>query len=689
MTRKSQAFVLGISFAIFIAGCNPHQPEAKSVVKRVATPLDPWVITALEPTDTTPALLWNGLVGFRFGRDGGVSEQPYFSIDEYETTGEEKIRSLTSPLPNGFLVDGKTLPITGDYRQSLNMKTSALATHYKSGSMTVDCVTILHPTSRIVSERWTLGGYTPEHALDFDLGVNGKLGKETLLSTDITVGKTGIRGKLLVTQTQNPAPTIEYTLTLARSPNFAVMQKARNASLEEEGQRQSLRAPSVEPFSQVEAEAKRFWAERWKTDIEIDGPVEDQQAVRSFLFYLRSAINPEGLMAISPFGLSNQMYNGHVFWDADIWVFPALAFIDPNEAKAIPDYRISTLPAAEKNPLPKDQPQTSKYEPACRYPWESSVSGKETMMGPSQKELHITGDVAWGVHQAAALGLQSQAVAANIVSRAACFFQNVSFHDPKKQLVGGPNTPKADNTPTMPAEIRDVMSPDENHIGDNDLYTNLLAIWTTSGGKWDVAGNDKLHGCKYKLPHDDKSFLTYDGDPGKGYKQAAAVLSIYPLQAPWTEGMEPTMMKRFADKVGKNGPAMSDSIHAIIWARLSQRDEAYKAWLNSWQPFTGHPLLLFSEKRTKATTYFTTGAAGSLQTVLFGFLGFRLDSAKEPSAAWSKQLQGENWLSIEPNLPKTWKSVKMKNFKVLGHTYTLTATHRPTGPDAAEVIQGD
>ena len=149
------------------------------------------------------------------------------------------------------------------------------------------------------------------------------------------------------------------------------------------------------------------------------------------------------------------------------------------------------------------------------------------------------------------------------------------------------------------------------------------------------------------------------------------------------------MMDRFADKVIKNGPAMSDSVHALIWARLGEVDKAYDVWRQSWQPFTKQPLLLFSEKRNKPTTYFATGAAGSLQTVLFGFLGFRLDSKAEQGAAWSKPLQGNSWLSVKPNLPKSWKSVKMKNFSVLGNKYTLTATHRADGPDAAQVIEGD
>ncbi len=134
---------------------------------------------------------------------------------------------------------------------------------------------------------------------------------------------------------------------------------------------------------------------------------------------------------------------------------------------------------------------------------------------------------------------------------------------------------------------------------------------------------------------------------------------------------------------------MSDSVHALIWARLGEIDKGYDTWRASWKPFTKQRLMLFSEKRNKPTTYFTTGAAGSLQAVLFGFLGFRLDSVSEQGAAWSIKLKGNNWLSAKPNLPREWKSVKLSNFTVLGHHYTLTATHRPNGPDAAQVNKGD
>jgi trehalose/maltose hydrolase-like predicted phosphorylase len=224
------------------------------------------------------------------------------------------------------------------------------------------------------------------------------------------------------------------------------------------------------------------------------------------------------------------------------------------------------------------------------------------------------------------------------------------------------------------------MSPDENHVGGNDLYTNLLAKHTI-----DTYAHERFpQGIPMVLPHDEVSFLNYDGDRFRAYKQSAAILSIYPLQHPAAEREAAVMMGRFADKVMDTGPAMSRSLDALIWARLGESDKAYDAWHQSWKDFVKPPLMLFAEKRQVPVTYFTTGAAGSLQTVLFGFLGIRIDSQKDPAASWSKKLIGEHWLTIKPHLPKAWKSVKLKNFCVLGHRYTLFATH-----SGVTVTQGD
>ena len=399
------------------------------------------------------------------------------------------------------------------------------------------------------------------------------------------------------------------------------------------------------------------------SDIEIDGPVEDQLAVRSMLHYLRTSISPSGNMAISPFGLSNDLYYGHVFWDADIWVFPALALLEPDRAARIPAYRWRTREQAMRNAeawVKSGRPTggkplgaiSSMIMTGAKYAWESSVSGKETVPGPSKFEDHITGDVAWSMDLAASLGLAPESQA-DAIRKAANTFFSLRRTNGKDGLFSIPDT----------------MSPDENHIGDDDLYTNLLAQYVATGGR--VWGDPIYH-----LPKDNQSFLTYEGDPLRGYKQAAAVLSIYPLQYPPAEAQAKVMMDRFADKVTKNGPAMSDAIHALIWARLGESDKAYAIWRDSWQPFTTSPLMLFGEKRSRARTYFTTGAGGCLQTVLYGFLGVRIDTKKLPGSQWSTPLENGRIVSIKPNLPKAWNRITVRGLSILGQRYDVVADQK-------------
>ncbi len=536
MASYSSWSVLAVGALALAGGC-AHQTTAKSEssVPPPSINKDGWVLQTSDPAFVTLPVLWNGIVGFRFGATGEL--QSSLSIREFEGTGEEKIRERKYSI--------KSLEaIQGSYLASLDMRTGLVT-----------------------------------------LKFNGK------------------------------------TQTLALAPGATKLSDKAGSRFD-------------------------------NVDIEIDGPVEDQQAVRSFIFYLRSAIDPRAGMSVSPYGLSSSTYNGHVFWDADTWVFPALALLDPDRATAILTYRRQMQHAAQLNAKAyfkqSSAAGTLGVTDACKYPWESSVSGKETAPGESKREEHISGDVAWAQHQGEALGLVTGS--RGVVTQVGNYYRlRSSLTRDERQLLA-------------------VMSPDENHIGDNDLYTNLLAQWCMNGGKFE--GPTKFH-----LPKDAESFLTYDGDSIRGYKQAAAVLSIYPLQYPPAEAQAHVMMNRFSDKVTKNGPAMTDSIHALIWARIGETEKAYETWHKSWKPFVFGPFMQFSEKRSRPATYFVTGAAGSLQTVLYGFLGIRIDSQQASGSLWSKHLPTGEWLSIKPNLPTAWKSVKLKGFTLLGERYTLTATH--------------
>lgn len=646
---------------------------------------DPWVLATEDPRAETPALLWNGLIGIRVSRSGTSVDNagqvlPFFKVDEYEVSGEEKIIPLPGPLQIETRV-GDTLlraPDGTDYRQELDMRTGILVSRWRqrvgSADVAVRVETAVHPSDYQVGVRWVVSGANPQ-VVRF-VSLFPALSTETFVEGRFGPYDTWAKGRRART-TEGDSEILEYSVRFNRSDALLARAVARGQTLAFKPNADAPADPDT--VEEIFAASREAWAQRWKTDIEIDGPVEDQQAVRSFLFYLRSSVHPDGGMAVAPMGLASATYFGHVFWDADVWVFPALALVDPTAARTIPDYRLALMPQARRNFrqwLDEDRPVgDGKLGPppdefwaasGMMKAWESSVSGRETVPGPSRFQHHITGTVAFALDKAAALGLADSDKAAVAVREAGVFFR-ARASEPTEG--------------TGELSINATMSPDEFHTGNNDLYTNLLAQWAVNGGTWVRPEGAPV----FRLPRNGDALLTYDEDEDRRrYKQAAAVLAIYPLQAPVAEAQAADMMNRFSERITPNGPAMSDSVHGLIYARLGQTDRAYEFWRKSWREFTGHPLLIFSEKRSRAETYFTTGAGGSLQTVLYGFLGFRLDYEKREDAAWTMPVRNGRWLSAKPKLPPQWKQVTLRNFEVLGRRFTLTAT-----PDAVRVSPGD
>lgn len=652
---------------IGLSGC-AKPPETKARTWPTA-PADPWRLVCTDPTQTTPAFLTNGWIGVRLNRLAsgweGETSLPAFAAHAYQTEGEEKIEALPNPLGVQWSLGDKPVS-TGDliaYEQVLDMKSGAMTTSFSVEGPSGEpirflCTTVLHPDLPIAAERWEVVAAT-EEPIEASIAHLAKAkgapggGDRYELPQGVVQVFTRTSGRFAGSM---PGRMRKYYFTV-RDLTFervavcdfepAVRKIAQVRGSHTDAPTEELPTPS---FDDVLAASTEAWAKRWETDIEIDGPVEDQQAVRSFMFYLTASMNPEAHrevpMGVSPLGLSGQTYNGHVFWDADIWVFPAMALLDPERAAIIPNYRLALAQAAKREADEWAAAASGGESPAggVKFPWESSVTGRETVPGESRKQHHITGSVVWSLAQAAALGIVDQE-SVDRLRREASNFYRLRSEGPMNAL-----------------EIKNTMSPDEFHIGDNDLYTNLLAEWVVRRSGRDV---------RYKLPHDSTTFLTYDNDTLKSYKQAAAVLAIYPLQHPQAEAEAAAMMERFAGKVTPNGPAMSDSVHALIWARIGEKERAYKTWRKSWGDFTQHPLMLFSEKRKKDVTYFLTGAGGCLQTVLYGFGGFRIDSRQDPDANWSKQLKGGQWLTLRPNLPPEWRRVVFKRFHVLGKTATF------------------
>ena len=65
---------------------------------------------------------------------------------------------------------------------------------------------------------------------------------------------------------------------------------------------------------------RRMWERMWESDIIIEGDLRAQQLVRFALYNLYSSCREGTGCSIPPMGLSSLGYNGHIFWDTEIWM---------------------------------------------------------------------------------------------------------------------------------------------------------------------------------------------------------------------------------------------------------------------------------------------------------------------------------------------------------------------------------
>ena len=99
------------------------------------------------------------------------------------------------------------------------------------------------------------------------------------------------------------------------------------------------------------------------------GRPEVQRFVRAGLFALLCSMRADVPASIAPMGLSSLGYNGHIFWDADTWMYPAAAAPPPR-----PGARHGRLPPAIGSPPPANARAAEGYQGAM-FPWESATDG--------------------------------------------------------------------------------------------------------------------------------------------------------------------------------------------------------------------------------------------------------------------------------------------------------------------------
>jgi len=393
---------------------------------------------------------------------------------------------------------------------------------------------------------------------------------------------------------------------------------------------------------------KQAWAELWNTgDIQIEGDLDAQQRVRFALYNLYSFIRPDTRMSIAPMGLSSQGYNGHVFWDTELWMYPTLLALQPDMAKSCLDYRSDRLQKA------KQKASIYGYKGAM-YPWESDDTGEEatpTWALTGIFEQHITADIAIAFWNYYALTqdkswLQSEY---KVLKEIADFWVSRVVKNQDGSY-----------------SILNVVGADEyaQHVDDN-AFTNASAIEALKNTikAATILGepiNPKWTEVSEKIVIHRVNGITqnYKGYEGQMIKQADVNLLAYPLHIITDKVQIEKDLDYYTEKIDKkDGPAMASGVLSVLYSRMGNQEKAYAYFVKSYLPNSRPPFGVFSESANSNNPYFATGAGAMLQAVIFGFGGVE---QTDHGLKYNKGL-----------LPKKWKSLKIIGLGVDNKTITI------------------
>ncbi len=401
-------------------------------------------------------------------------------------------------------------------------------------------------------------------------------------------------------------------------------------------------------------QVRRDWPHLWQTsDIVITGDPEAQQVTHANLFYLLSSTYPGSDYSIPPFGLSSNLYGGHIFWDAEVFMLPALIVQHPEYAKPIVDYRFKLLGQAKKN-------AAAHGLAGAEYPWESADTGKELVGGEFAKERHITADVGWAAWQYYLWTGDKTYLKTEgwplLSATAAYWVSRVSKGTDGKY------------------HIKDVLGPDETDgVVNDDAWTNGVVqanleaaakaaktVGQTPDPRW-----ASIAAAMYFPQDAARGIPAENSKPLTGHfaaKQADTVLRAYPLGQMTGPATVAKTLDFYAAHTIKTGPAMTASMEAILAARLGRGPSSLDLFHDSYRPFIRGPWDAFAEKRTSNRVYFCTGMGGCLQSILYGFAGLNLNGL-------GTQITGE--LYADPHLPPGWNGLTIKGVKYHGKTYDV------------------
>lgn len=205
-----------------------------------------------------------------------------------------------------------------------------------------------------------------------------------------------------------------------------------------------------------QAQVDRFWE---RADVHVEARRDSdllQQAVRWNLFQVGQATWRAEGTGVPAKGLTGQAYDGHYFWDTEIYLLPFLCYTQPRIVRNLLRFRHAQLPQARARARVLDLE-------GATYPWRT-INGEEasSYYQAATAQFHINGDIAYAIRRYVQVrddvGFLAEAGAEILVETARSWADLGFFGEDGRFHIHG------------------VTGPDEYTTVVNDnTYTNLLA----------------------------------------------------------------------------------------------------------------------------------------------------------------------------------------------------------------------
>lgn len=240
------------------------------------------------------------------------------------------------------------------------------------------------------------------------------VGAETLHGASVLVSKTARSDLRICSAVKNVLPshpdaafaiTVEGHCAVAEAEVFAARGErvtlVKYSTFADSIRCSDCRQEAVAALERAMGEPLSFWYERqrevlaelWQqTSLQIEGDLELDLALRYNIYQLFQSAGRDHFSSVSAKGLSGEGYEGHFFWDTEIYIQPFFILNFPSIAKNLLSYRYRILDSA------REHAKIMGHSRGALYPWRTIMGSECSGYFPSgSAQYHINGAIALSV----------------------------------------------------------------------------------------------------------------------------------------------------------------------------------------------------------------------------------------------------------------------------------------------------